>query len=306
MDKVYGGLGFLIAVLGISVGVFYRYKMRKTVSKIDEMLQVASENRFMESSFDESQLSALEMKFAQYLLAAESSFYKLNEERDKIKEWISDISHQTKTPISNLLLYSELLQEDDLATESKEKVEAIYCQSEKLHFLINALVKLSRLENGVVALVKQRNNVREMMEELIFQYRNQSENKGVDIYLEEDGKGASDSDWAVFDVKWTAEAVGNIIDNGIKYTEQGGIRISIMPYEQFVAIRIQDSGIGIAEEERLDVFRRFYRSERVKHQEGIGLGLYVAQEIIFQQGGYIKVKSKVGEGTCFSVYLPKG
>ncbi len=107
-------------------------------------------------------------------------------------------------------------------------------------------------------------------------------------------------------MKWTTEAVGNIIDNGIKYTEQGEIRISIMPYEQFVAIRIQDSGIGIAEEERLDVFRRFYRSERVKHQEGIGLGLYVAQEIIFQQGGYIKVKSKVGEGTCFSVYLPKG
>ena len=104
-----------------------------------------------ETNFDESQLSALETKFAHYLSAAEASSQNIAQEKDKIKTLIADISHQTKTPIANLLLYSELLMEETLPASAKANVEALYKQSEKLRFLIDSLVKLSRLENGIIS-----------------------------------------------------------------------------------------------------------------------------------------------------------
>ena len=111
---------------------------------------------------------------------------------------------------------------------------------------------------------------------------------------------------ACFDLKWTAEALYNILDNALKYTPPGGeIRVTAQAYELFCRIDVSDTGIGISEDEIPKIFSRFYRSSAVSQEEGVGIGLYLSREIITLQGGYIKVSSEPGKGSCFSVFLPR-
>ena len=269
------------------------------MEEIEGMLDAAMTGSFSETNFDESRLSALETKFAHYLSAAEASSQNIAQEKDKIKTLIADISHQTKTPIANLLLYSELLMEEALPASAKANVEALYNQSEKLRFLIDSLVKLSRLENGIILLSPQHAALQPLLESVVEQYAAKASEKGLSLQLQ-------DTDaFAVFDFKWTAEALANIVDNAIKYTAHGTITISAVSYEMFARIDISDTGSGIPENEQAKIFARFYRSNREQKQEGVGIGLYLAREIISGEGGYIKVASVPGKGSTFSVFLPK-
>ncbi|MRN26696.1 ATP-binding protein, partial [Romboutsia ilealis] len=111
---------------------------------------------------------------------------------------------------------------------------------------------------------------------------------------------------AVFDLKWTIEAVANIVDNGIKYTKRGGsVKIQVESYSSFVRMDVTDNGIGIAETEQASVFNRFYRSEMVSEEPGVGIGLYLAREVMKAQDGYIKVSSRIGDGSQFSLFFLK-
>ena len=110
---------------------------------------------------------------------------------------------------------------------------------------------------------------------------------------------------ATFDSKWTTEALANIVDNAVKYTEHGTITISAVSYEMFARIDISDTGAGISESEQSKIFTRFYRSKNVREQEGVGIGLYLARQIISGESGYIKVASGPRKGSTFSVFLPK-
>lgn len=269
------------------------------MGNIERMLDAAMDGTFTESTFDESELSALETKFAHYLSASETSSHNIAVEKDKIKSLIADISHQTKTPISNLLLYSELLMEENLPEYAKANVDAIYRQSDKLRFLIDSLMKLSRLENGIVTLSSQRTSLQPMLESIKTQYAPLAGSKGLTLNL------IGTDIVATFDPKWTTEALSNIVDNAIKYTESGGITISAEAYEMFVRVDVTDTGIGVVEEEQPKIFSRFYRSESVKTQDGVGIGLYLARQIISGEGGYIKIASTPGKGSTFSVFLPR-
>lgn len=291
--------GMLCLITAIIVVLWNRHKTKKTIDTLEEMLNLAMNSAFVENTFDESRLSSLETRFAHYLSASETSARNVAAEKQKIKSLIADISHQTKTPIANLLLYSELLKEEELPESAKSSVEAIYDQSEKLHFLIDSLVKLSRLENGIITLSPKQNDIQPMLQHITEQYTSKALNKGLFLQLHDTDTAAN------FDAKWTAEALGNIIDNAIKYTEHGGITISISCYEMFVRIDITDSGVGISENDQAKIFTRFYRSESTSEQEGVGIGLYLAREIISGQGGYIKVTSNLGHGATFSVFLPR-
>lgn len=294
---IFGLLCLLIAVL---IVLYDRRKTRKTMELIERMLGEAMEGTFTEETFDESRMSALETKFAQYLSASAISARNVSVEKDRIKTLISDISHQTKTPVSNLLLYSELLKEEELPESARSNVNALHAQTEKLRFLIDSLVKMSRLESGILTLAPRRESVQTMLNAVQEQFAPDAERKGLYLKLEE-----TDA-YACFDPKWTTEAICNLVDNAVKYTRTGGITISIDSYEMFVRIDIADTGMGIAEEEQAKIFQRFYRSERAHDQEGVGIGLYLAREILSGQGGYIKVASKPGEGSVFSVFLPRG
>ena len=195
-------LCFLAAV---AVVLWERRKARKTMEEIERMLDAAMTGSFSETNFDESRLSALETKFAHYLSAAEASSRNVAQEKDKIKSLIADISHQTKTPIANLLLYSELLMEETLPASAKANVEALYKQSEKLRFLIDSLVKLSRLENGIISLSPQQAALQPLLESVVEQYTAKASEKGLSLRLQ-------DTDaFAVFDFKWTAEALASTL-----------------------------------------------------------------------------------------------
>ena len=290
----------LLCFLTAAVIVYWNHrKTRKTMEAIEKMLDAAMAGSFSESGFDESKLSALETRFAHYLSAAETSSRNVAQEKDRIKSLIADISHQTKTPIANLLLYSELLMEEDLPPSAKANVEALYNQAEKLRFLIDSLVKLSRLENGILSLSPQPTALQPLLRGIAEQYAAKAARKGLSLQLHDTDTSA------IFDMKWTAEALANVVDNAIKYTEHGVITISAVSYEMFARIDISDTGPGIPESERAKIFTRFYRSKNAGEQEGVGIGLYLARQIISCEGGYIKVASVPGKGSTFSVFLPK-
>ncbi|MEN6314212.1 MAG: HAMP domain-containing sensor histidine kinase [Clostridiaceae bacterium] len=292
----------LFAVLaGIIAILISRSREKKIICKLSKMLESAIDGSFTETLYNESTLSALETKLNRYLSQCLLSSKNLKHERDKIESLVSDISHQTKTPISNILLYSSLLSEQkNLTADAGNMVRQIYTQSEKLRFLIEALIKASRLETGSISLSPAKNSIPQLVETVLLQIEPKARAK--EIIITKDIPEIA----AQFDPRWTSEALYNILDNGVKYTRKGGrISINAVSYELFSRIDITDNGIGIAEEEHSKIFMRFYRSNTVQQEEGVGLGLFLTREIISKQGGYIKVSSKSGQGSTFSVFLPK-
>ena len=283
----------------IAYAVYCRLHLKKQINKIDAMLDEAINGTFVEKEYNETQLSYLESKLWKYLSSSEISARKTEEEKAKIKTLIADISHQTKTPIANICLYSELLSESELSDEQKDYTERISAQSDKLSFLISSLVKLSRLETGIISLSPKENLIAPMLEKIISQSQLKASAKGLQLDLICSGEKA------VFDEKWTNEAICNIVDNAIKYTERGKVSITVKNYEMFVCVEIADTGCGIPEEEQARIFTRFYRSEKTSSEEGVGIGLYLARQILSAQNGYIKISSEPGKGSVFSVFLSK-
>lgn len=270
----------------------------RVMERLNLMLEHAISGEPIETSFDETKMSALETKLAQYLKMNQLGKQQLNDEKERIDALISDISHQTKTPIANMLLYSELLAEEIQDEKSKEMLEAIHFQAEKLSFLTQSLVKISRLESGVIQTVPEKNSVSELIEKVVTQVEPKASVK--DIYIDVSSVDGE----ALFDMKWTSEAIGNIVDNAVKYTNIGGnIQITVNEYSLFTRIDIRDNGIGIAENDLPKIFGRFYKCSTTQQEEGVGLGLYLARELISGQGGYIKVSSQIEKGTMFSVFL---
>lgn len=291
----------VIAILSITAACFFRHREKQTLQKIDNMLDKAINGTFQENDFDESLLSAAEGKLAVYLSASAVSARNLTEEKNKIKTLISDISHQTKTPLTNILLYTELLAEQSLPGDCPVYVKELNAQGKKLQFLISALVKISRLETGILALHPEKAPVFPMLKKAVDGFQEKASKKGISLHL------YPGEEYAVFDPKWTEEAVCNLIDNAVKYTLEGGsINVRFISYELFCRIDVTDTGIGIEESVQPKIFRRFYRAEAVQQQEGVGIGLYLVRQIAAGQNGYIKVTSKAGKGSVFSLFLPRG
>ena len=284
-------------LLGCGIAFWYRRRTRRILENLSRMLDIAMQGDFTEDSFDESMLSALESKLAHYLAASTVSARSVQAEKDKLKALIGDISHQTKTPIANILLYTQLLSEQPGNTACLDVLEG---QTKKLQSLIDALVKTSRLESGVITLHPMPGKLLPMLESAVSQLAPKAAAKKIQISLE-----ATAAD-AVFDPKWTEEAIYNLLDNAVKYTPAGGaVRVTVKAYQMFSAIHVSDTGPGIPEEEQPRVFRRFYRGAEHAEEEGVGIGLYLVRQIAEGQGGYVKVSSQPGVGSTFSLYLPR-
>lgn len=280
--------------------LLYRHRTKKTLRTLERMLDQAINGDFTEEDFDESMLSSLETRLARYLAVSTASARNLREEKNKIKSLIADISHQTRTPISNILLYTQLLEEQNLSEDSRKCVAALAAQADKLQMLIEALVKTSRLETGVIALNTSRCEAAPVIESAAAQLKPRVNEKNISIHV-----GHIEGD-GVFDPKWTGEAVFNILDNAVKYTPEGGcITVWTAVYPMFLCINVKDSGEGIDEDEQAKIFQRFYRSSRHSGEEGVGIGLYLVRQIAEGQGGYVKVSSARGRGSVFSLYLPR-
>ena len=225
----------------------------------------------------------------------------LAQEKEQIKALISDISHQIKTPIAAANTFAELLSDGELSAEERtEYITTLQMSLGKLTFLTNSLIKMSRLESGIISLKPEKNSLNEIVLQAVKTVYAKAKEKGILITFECDQAFE-----AVLDFNWTAEAISNVIDNAVKYTPQGGfVRLQITEYPSFLRLDISDSGVGIPEEEQAKIFGRFYRGKQSVGTDGVGIGLYLTREIINKQNGYMKVSSDEN-GSTFSMFLKK-
>ena len=226
---------------------------------------------------------------------------KVDEERRELQSLISDISHQVKTPVSNLKMAADTLLEKPVSeAERIDFIRGIFSQTDKLDFLFQVLVKTSRLETGVIQLEKKPGRLFDTVAQAMSGIVYAAEKKEITVSVD-----CSEDLTVSHDGKWTSEALFNLLDNAVKYTPAGGkIAVSVVLWEMYVEVKVTDTGKGISESNQAAIFRRFYREEEVHEQQGVGIGLYLAREIVMRQGGYVKVVSEPGKGSEFSIMLP--
>lgn len=227
--------------------------------------------------------------------------YKVDMERQELQMLISDISHQVKTPVSNLQMVTDTLLTKPVSEEERmDFLQGIRSQTDKLDFLFQALVKTSRLETGAIRLEKKDSSLFHTLAQAMSSIVYAAEKKEIAVSVD-----CPENLIISHDSKWTSEALFNLLDNAVKYTPPGGkISVSVVLWEMYVEVKVTDTGKGISESNQASIFRRFYREEEVHEQQGVGIGLYLAREIVTRQGGYIKVVSEPGHGSEFSIMLP--
>ena len=298
----------LLAVTGgifVLAGLWIWFQQRQIFHFADEICDtldalISGRQPEVERPYEDSVTAKVQGKLLQYYDIMNEG--KVQSQRDKqtIQELVSDISHQVKTPIANIQMFTGILQQHQLTEEKRaEFLETMASQINKLDFLMQSLIKMSRLETGTFVLHMEEVPLDKTIAQAISSVWAKADRKNIQLSVD-----CSPSVTVQHDPKWTAEALGNILDNGVKYTPEGGsISVSVRPWQFYTRIDISDTGIGIHEEHYHDVFQRFYRAQETAAEEGVGLGLYLANGIITRQKGYISVKSNYGEGTTFSVYL---
>ena len=266
---------------------------------IDSMISGNEEPMLLEEQ--ETQFARISYRLSRLYQIMQENRRRVDEERRELQTLVSDISHQVKTPVSNLKMATDTLLEKPMAeAERTDFIRGIRSQTDKLDFLFQALVKTSRLETGVIQLDKETGRLFDTVAQAMSGIVYAAEKKEISVTVDcpEDLTVSHDS-------KWTSEALFNLLDNAVKYTPAGGkIAVSVVLWEMYVEIKVTDTGKGISESNQAAIFQRFYREEEVHEQQGVGIGLYLAREIVTRQGGYIKVVSEPGKGSEFSIMLP--
>lgn len=256
--------------------------------------------------FADTQESKLEAQLRKILRQSAVLQEQARKDREGLAGLLSDLSHQLKTPLANVVMDAELLQEGGLSEEERRNFELhIREQAEKMQWLLSALVKASRLENGIVHFEAVRQDILPTLAQSVSAVYGQAQEKDITIELEE-AQGAQISGGCLLyhNRKWTAEAITNILENAVKYSPRGSrIRIVLEPLSIYTKINIFDQGPGVPQEEYHQIFQRFYRGSHMQETEGTGLGLYLAQVILAQEKGYAAVSENPEGGSCFSVFL---
>ena len=225
----------------------------------------------------------------------------LGKEKEEIRGLIADTAHQLRTPLANMESYLELLETMDWEEKERENyLLALRESQEKIRFLTEGLIKMARLESRIIQIRKEARDLQETLLESILQVKKEAEEKHIEIRLE-----MTEGEQAPHDRQWLGEAVYNLLDNSVKYSEEyGQILMTVVRNEMFTEIRVCDWGRGIEEGEENLVFGRFYRGKNVSGEKGFGLGLYLAREIVHQHGGFLRLKRQE-PGLSVSIYLPE-
>lgn len=296
---------FSIIVIMIFNGIIF--SMNKYISSVSEKLTelintiIDGNEEEVFSVLNDDLLSKLQNQTTKLTGILKSQNNRLSKEKGEIQSLISDISHQLKTPFANLKMYCEFLKSKDMSNEEREEfVSIINNQLEKLDFLMESMIKMSRLESGIISLKPKEISLDEICLGAIKQAYEKAKIKNIEIEF-----NSKENITLLIDEKWITEAIFNIIDNGIKYTNSNGkIVITMKCFEVFAMVEIKDNGIGIKEAEINNIFKRFYRGKNAENEEGVGIGLYLSRKIVSMQNGFIKVKSEKNNGSIFSVMLP--
>lgn len=296
-EKILTGILILAILTVLLLGISFI----KALNRMQKLMRDYEENGSAAfSTMKETRESKLENRLQRLLGQAAKKEENAEKERDETAALLSDLSHQLKTPMANVIMYTELLEDESLEPEERQRfVQQTKEQARKMKWLLESMLKASRLETGSISFSAEYTCIRRTIGTAISGVYAKAEDKGITIAAEpfEDRK-------LYHDPKWTAEAIGNILDNAIKYSPSGStVRVRVLPMEIYTQIEITDQGIGIAREEYNQIFRRFYRSHSVVQEEGSGLGLYLAQLILNKEKGYVTVVSEKGKGSSFRIFL---
>ena len=289
-------MAILIGILVILIGILlYKYiVLRKETRELSDYIDQALDGNLEITEFDEKELSKIKSKLIKFLYANQVKEAKINIEKNKTKDLIADISHQTKTPITNLSLYISLLEDEP----KDEYIEIIKYELNKLEFLIQNLVKSSRLESDIISLQKHQANLKDIVEDVLREFKVILDEKCISINLKDE--------YLIFnlDERWLKEAIHNLVDNAIKYSPDGST-INITIYKSYLNynLDIENECQDLSEETLPKIFERFYRGKNSVSKDGLGLGLFIAREIIEKHGGNIKATLKENRIKC-SVDFP--
>lgn len=288
------GIGFCV---GLGSFLYYRRQLRLFSNILDSFEKTGE---LVEGENRETMESKLIARLYRVLKRSRQKEEQTGKEKQEMAELLSNLSHQLKTPLANILLNTEILKEGNLSCkEEKQFLLRNQEQAEKMQWLMKTLVKASRLEQGILVFdVFPASLVETLARSINSVYALAREKQ---IFIETRGLKEC---MCCHNPKWTAEAIGNILENAIKYSPAGS-RISMETeiMELYAKVKITDEGPGIPREEYNRIFRRFYRGAQAEQQEGSGLGLYLAQVILQREKGYITVSKGSEGGACFSVFL---
>lgn len=264
---------------------------------MDVLVELEEKEVFPEC--EDTILSKLQNKVIKLVRILKHKNQVAEQEHENIKQLVSDLSHQLKTPISNLKMYSHFLEEESLTEEKRQEYVEVICISvERLHFLTENMIKISRLESGLIHLKPKKQSVNETVLKALKDIYPQAKEKQIEIQYRE-GKALL----VHHDRNWTAEAVYNLLDNAVKYGRKGKkITVLVKKLGLFVEISVEDENGVIPEVERSKIFMRFYRGNNSRSQEGVGIGLYLTRQIAVKQGGYVNLRAN-DQGNIFSIFL---
>lgn len=295
---------FLAVCLAVQILLYRtaRDSMRELVVQlsdlIDQLIQLREDSVF--PPLEDTILSRLQQQVERLASIWAGLNRQAKRERDEIQSLVSDLSHQLKTPVATLQIYGSLLVQPELSPEQRQEYGSRMQRAlERLDFLLDSMVKLSRLESGSIRLQPRITEVEELVLNAALQVRRAAESKEINLSIQPPSKPIA----VCCDPKWTEEAIFNVLDNAVKYTPQGGrVTLTLESYETYCRINISDTGCGIPPEEIPKIFQRFYRSQSVQAVDGVGLGLPLARKVVQEQGGWIKVSSD-HKGSTFSIFL---
>ena len=287
----------------ILILIVYRIQQKKMmvqVKEVEGLIEKAIQGESINPQYQETTSSEIGCRLREYLITLEAKNRNNLSEKRELKSIISNIAHQITTPLTNIMIYTQLIEEmPEIPDEVKAYLHELHNQGNKIDFLLQSLVRLSRLETEMLQMKPAKYNILDILAPAIELVKFKAEMKKIKIILQ------SEKLSSVCDLLWTREAISNILDNCIKYSPVDScIQIETKENDSFIQIIIKDEGIGIDQNEINQIFKRFYRSPSVKKTEGLGIGLYLTREIISAQGGYVMVQSEVGKGSSFFVFLP--
>lgn len=257
------------------------------------------------SKFQNAELKIFEMDDRLHQLDEDNLVLreKMKREEAETKALVTDISHQLKTPLASLKMCYEIA---DTGSFTKEEQQSFLLQGfhevEKLENLTKSLIQLSRLEANMIQIEKRKESLKKTLLGAVNGVYMKAYDKNISISVNE-----FDDEQVIQDSRWTQEALLNVLDNAVKYSERGtAVEIRVMTMVSYFLIEIEDQGIGITREEMNQIFKRFYRgsSSAVQETEGSGVGLYLARKILEDQGGSIRVK-KGRKGCIFQITFPR-
>ena len=293
----------VIAVILCSLTILLSYRyVKRTFDSIDRVLDsvLAKNAELLLEAAEDSRFSKLTHKAVKIIQMNTMDISQTSQEKEIIQSFISDMSHQMKTPLSGVTMYTDLLLEGRVTeAERQEFLSRVKTGTEKLQWMMDSLVKMSRLEVGAIELSPVSTGIKQTISDIISTVYGTAVKKNISIQT------AFFEDVSLLhDRKWTSEAITNILENAIKYSTAGEeLNIFVETLPIYTKISITDYGIGIAPDEWNSIFKRFYRGRNAKGVDGAGLGLYLASLIFHKQGGYILVDSKPGKYTTFSMFL---